>query len=87
MPLSISRGKVHDYLGITFDFSVNGKVAITMFDQIDDIIDDSPEIYQKGAGCATSSIINLYSVREPYVGNELLSNSAREEYHTLNARC
>ena len=72
---------------MTFDFSISNKVAITVFDQIDDIIDDAPEIYQTGAGCATASPTNFYSARESCVRNELLLDSEREEYHTLTARC
>jgi hypothetical protein len=29
-PLTITRGKVHDYLGMTIDYRVKGKVGITM---------------------------------------------------------
>jgi hypothetical protein len=29
-PLSKSRGKVHDYLGMTLDFSVPGQVTVTI---------------------------------------------------------
>ena len=38
MPLSISRGKVHDYLGMPFDYTTKGKLIITMYDYIDGII-------------------------------------------------
>jgi hypothetical protein len=33
-PLSKSRGKVHDYLGMTLDFSARGQVMGTMIDYI-----------------------------------------------------
>ena len=38
MPLSISRGEVHDYLGMAFDYTTKGKLMITMYDYIDGII-------------------------------------------------
>jgi hypothetical protein len=31
-PINKLRGKVHDYLGITLDFSKLGKVTVTMID-------------------------------------------------------
>ena len=31
MPLSVSRGKIHDYLGMVFDYTVCDKVKITMY--------------------------------------------------------
>jgi hypothetical protein len=35
--MSVSRGKVHKYLGMDLDFTVRGRVKITMFDFLDDI--------------------------------------------------
>jgi hypothetical protein len=37
------RGKVHDYLGMIFDFSAKGEVMVTMVEYIKDIIKDFPE--------------------------------------------
>jgi hypothetical protein len=42
-PLSKSRGKVHDYLGMTLDFSVPGQVTLTMIDYIKMICMDLPK--------------------------------------------
>ena len=36
--LSKNIGKLHDYLGITIDYSIKGKVVFTMFDYLEDII-------------------------------------------------
>lgn len=71
---------------MTFDFTKKGEVDITMYDQADDIIDNAPAIYKTGVGSATASPTNLYTVRMPCEGNELLSDDDREEYHTLTAR-
>ena len=87
MPLSIRRGKVHKYAGMTFEFTKKGEAKITMYDQIDDIIENAPEIYKTGVGSATASPTNLYTVRIPCEGNELLFHNDRDEYHTLAARC
>jgi hypothetical protein len=42
-PLIIQRGMLHDYLGMTIDFSVKGKVMITMMDFIEKILEEIPE--------------------------------------------
>ena len=47
MPLSINRGKVHEHLGMTFDYTLKGSVTIIMFDQIDNIIEEAPDIYRQ----------------------------------------
>ena len=42
-PLTIHRGKKHDYLGMWLDFSLNGKVQVQMFDCIDNMLSNLPE--------------------------------------------
>jgi hypothetical protein len=41
-PLSKSRGKVHDYLGMIFDFTETGVVSVTMFDYIKSVLEELP---------------------------------------------
>jgi hypothetical protein len=36
--MTVSRGKIHKYLGMTLDCTVHGQVKITMFDYVDEII-------------------------------------------------
>jgi hypothetical protein len=43
MELTITRGKVHDYLGIHIDFSKKGKVTMSMFNYIDELLKECPE--------------------------------------------
>jgi hypothetical protein len=42
-PLTITRGKIHDYLGMKIDFGVKGKVAITMMESIRAMLDAIPD--------------------------------------------
>ena len=42
-PLSITRGKVHDYLGMKLDFSKCGKVQILMVDYIKLMLGELPD--------------------------------------------
>jgi hypothetical protein len=41
-------GKVHNYLGMIFDFSAKGKVMVTMMEYIKNIIKDFPEEITQG---------------------------------------
>ena len=36
-------GKIHEYLGMTFDWSVDGKVIFTMYDYLEDILAEAPD--------------------------------------------
>ena len=41
--ITLSRGKVHDYLGVDLDYSSRGKVKISMIKYLDKIIVSFPE--------------------------------------------
>ena len=88
MPLSVSRGKVHNYLNITFDYTTKVKLIITMYDYIDGIIKNADQIYKDGSGSATPASDHLYEIRdvdsEDY---EPLSEDERKKYHTITAQC
>jgi hypothetical protein len=36
--MTVSRGKIHKYLGMTLDYTVRGQVKITMFGYVDEIL-------------------------------------------------
>lgn len=42
-PLTVNRGKIHDYLGMKLDYSEPGKVKITMEDYIQSMLNELPE--------------------------------------------
>jgi hypothetical protein len=42
-PLTVQRGLLHDYLGMTIDLSVKGKVMITMIDFIEKMLEEVPD--------------------------------------------
>ena len=41
-PLTVTRGDLHDYLGMTLDFSTDGKVSIRMEDYVENMLADLP---------------------------------------------
>jgi Reverse transcriptase (RNA-dependent DNA polymerase) len=61
-PLTVTRGKVHDYLGMRIDYSTPGKVKITMIDYIDGMLDELPSWMDGEA--ATPAGNHLFVVNE-----------------------
>ncbi len=61
-PLTITRGKIHDYLGMLLDYSESGIVKINMIEYIQKILDEMPENMD---GTATSPAADyLFKVTE-----------------------
>jgi hypothetical protein len=74
--LSKSWGKVHDYLGMTLDFSKPGKVTIMMIDYIKVMIMDLPKDM---IGLAANLVANhLFSTNE--ANPSVLSNDQAGTY-------
>ena len=48
-PLTIHEGKTHDYLGMTLDYSIDGKVIINMRDYVKKLLDDLPSAFRDSA--------------------------------------
>jgi hypothetical protein len=42
-PLTVTRGKIHEYLGMTLDYSEAGKVKIKMIDYVEKMLAELPE--------------------------------------------
>jgi hypothetical protein len=53
--LTIRRGKIHDYLGIQFDFSNVGKVVMSMHDYISELLEETPDDLLKGVVSSPAS--------------------------------
>jgi hypothetical protein len=61
-PLTVTRGKVHEYLGMTIDFWEDGKVKITMFDYIRNMLAELPA--DMDGGTATPAPSHLFQVND-----------------------
>jgi hypothetical protein len=53
--MTVSRGKVHKYLGMMLDYTVRGQVKITMIDYVDEILTAFDKADPKGRGTKTSA--------------------------------
>ena len=82
--MTVSRGKVHKYLGMTLDYTVRGQVKITMIDYIDEILTAFDKADPKGSGTKTSAASeNLFKIDEDC---EKLQPSKAVEFHNLVAK-
>ena len=77
-PLTISRGKIHDYLGMTFDFSEDGVVSVDMIDYIQSVIAEMPD--EMIGTAATPAADHLFNVHEEPV---LLDKIRSDLYHKI----
>jgi hypothetical protein len=76
-PLTITRGKVHNYLGMTIDYRVDGKVKFTMTDYIQNMLDEIPTDMRGEA--ATPAANHLFEVNED--GEKLDEETAQLFHH------
>ena len=80
-PLTIRRGKIHDYLGMTIDFSIDLQVMVTMYDYIMKLIAKLPKdmIGER----ATAAPEYLFKTSDG--GAVLLSQEEAEFFHSIVA--
>ncbi len=82
--MTVSRGKLHKYLGMTLDYSVRGQIKISMIDYVDEILTAFKKAEPKGAGIKTNAAPeNLFRVDEDC---EKLSPNKAVEFHNLVAK-
>jgi hypothetical protein len=81
-PLTVHHGKVHDYLGMTIDYSEDGKVRFSMIDYIDGLLDEAPEDM---AGTAVTPTANdLFTMQED--ATQIDKKKQAETFHHLTAK-
>ena len=60
--MSLSRNKIHDYLGMTLDDTVCGQLRINMISYIEDIIAAFERVETKGDGTKSIAALNNFFV-------------------------
>ena len=89
-PLTKTRGKVHDYLGMTINYSIPGKVMFTMIDYIKTMLDELPGDMDGTVPTPASS--HLFDVNElaeklsEEIGNLFHHNAAKLLFLCKRAR-
>ena len=81
-PLTVTRRKIHNYLGIVIDYTVPGKVKFTMKDFIQGVLDECLEELMKGPS-ATPAANHLFNVNPDC--NKLGEEKA-SQFHHLTAK-
>ena len=79
--VKISRGKVHDYLGMKLDFSTPGEVKIDMKDYVKSMIECFPE--KREFTATTPAALHLFEVRKDV---KVLSEEEAMQFHTMVAK-
>jgi hypothetical protein len=79
--MRVLRGRVHDYLGMTLDFTNKGEVKVTMIDYLKGVINDFPEIITGTA--ITPATTNLFDARPEYERKVLGKEQARAFHHSV----
>jgi Reverse transcriptase (RNA-dependent DNA polymerase) len=82
-PVTKTRGKVHDYLGMTIDFSKNGAVEFTMIDYIKKMLETLPE--DMAGEAATPAANHLFEVH-PESESMQLDKETGDLFHTNVAK-
>ena len=76
--LTITRGPIHDYLGMTLDWSNQDYTKITMYDFLQDILKEVDEKKDMKGTAATPASPNLFEVDEE---SPKLSQSEADYFH------
>ena len=74
-PIVVSEGEIRKYLGMTFDFSINGRVSIAMKQYVKDLISFCSE----PGSASTPALEHLYSISE----SPLLNSEDKENFIPL----
>ena len=81
-PITTTRGKEHDYLGMLIDYSGGGKVQFMMTDYIYELLDELPAELRSGEA-ATPAADHLFSVSENGVQ---LNGEKSTLFHKITAK-
>ena len=80
-PLTKTRGRIHEYLGMTIDFSSEGKVKFSMVDYVQTILDEIPA--DMSGECATPASSYLFDVD---ANCDKLDRDAADLFHHYTAK-
>jgi hypothetical protein len=82
--MTVSRGKVHTYLGMKLDYGIKGQCAVTMFEYLEECIeayDQATSHKHRTRTCAAPA--DLFVVQED---SEKLSKKKGEQFHSIVAK-
>jgi hypothetical protein len=80
--VTTTRGGIHDYLGMTFNFSEKRKVKIDMIIYMEAMVDDFSVKYKKTDTTPTPAAEDLFAEG----GSNKIDMKRAEEFHTMTAK-
>jgi hypothetical protein len=83
-PMTVNRGKEHDYLGMSIDFRTKGAVKITMYDYVQRMINDLKA--DMIGGKPTAAPHGLFHTANKRDNIPLLGDEQKDYFHTMTAR-
>ncbi|VEU41596.1 unnamed protein product [Pseudo-nitzschia multistriata] len=81
-PLTVTRGKIHDYVGMTIDYTREGQVTFSMFNYLEEILENLPAELD-GCESATPARDHLFKVNDE---SPALSEKLSEQFHHYVAK-
>jgi hypothetical protein len=81
-PVTTTRGKIHEYLGMKLDYTINGQVAIDMVDYVKSMVTFFPDQLEKPKA-ATPWTESLFTVN---TNSKRLDRKDAELFHTMVAK-
>ena len=80
--VKVTRGKIHDYLGMRFDFSEDSKVKIDMIDYVKEMLEDFSESFKPTDGAPSPAADDLFAAGD----DRKLDTERADEFHTFVAK-
>jgi hypothetical protein len=80
-PVTVTRGDIHDHLGMTIDCGTDGKIRIGMDDCVENLLRDVPD--DMAGAAATPAAANLFKADD--AAKDLCCEEA-DIFHSLTAR-
>ena len=81
--VKVTRGKVHEYLGMKLDYTVPGQVTIDMIDYVESMVDNFPADELGGSAVASPWNEHLFKVQDK---SPKLEKEQAELLHTVTAQ-
>ena len=81
--MKLKRGKIHEYLGMQHDFSVAGQVKITMFNYIQEMLEDFHKFDPSKTISHTPVVDHFFKVRDD---QPKLDEQKAQIFHTFTAK-
>ena len=81
--VKVTRGKVHEYLGMTFDYSKKGTIQVGMVEYVENMLKDFPRKLGANKVSPTPATDKLFNVDED---SPKLDKTRAEEFHTTVAK-